>query len=141
MYIRENVQSKKIKKLVAAGAVIFVACTIIYFLSHLAQYILPLKITIIEGVFIITYCLYFFYELLTTTPDKEPLKQPSFWSISGMLVLFGTITPFFLFYDLLLEKHNHLAQNLFFINNIAYSLLFATFAIAIFVDRKRPATK
>jgi len=97
LYISKSTQSPKIKKIIPGSAFLFGIYTITFWLPHFTTKILPHHIEIIEGFLIITYCLYFFYELFTTKPDKILLREPAFWAISGMLILFTAITPLSLF--------------------------------------------
>jgi len=139
LYIRENIRSTLSKKLILGSAVVFGLYTISFGLLNFASKFLPSHIEIIEGLIIITYCLYFFYELFTKQPNKTLHTDPSFWAISGMLILFSATTPLFLFFNYLRAIHNPLAKSLYAINNISYSLLFTTFIIAILCDKKSSA--
>jgi len=131
LYIRENIQSRQAKKLVLSSAIIFDMYIISFKLVHSSTLFVPSHIETLEGLLIIMYCLYYFYELFTMNPDKVLLNEPAFWAISGMLVLFSTITPLFLFFNYLRNNLRPLANSLYVINNISYILLFITFIIAI----------
>lgn len=136
LYVRENIQSGKSKKLMLASLILFSIYTITFGITHLSIKYLPSHIAIIEGLLIIVYCLYFFYELFIIKSDKILLSESSFWAISGMLVLFSTITPLFLFFNYIVNNHYTLAHSLYAINNIAYCLLFVTFIIAILQNKR-----
>ena len=136
LYIRENIRSSPGKKLIMRSAVLFSIYIIGFGLLNFTTKFLPAHIEVIEGLIIIAYCLYFFYELFTVKPDKILYREPSFWAISGMLILFSAITPLFLFFNYLRDSHSPLARSLYAINNISYSLLFMMFIIAIICDKK-----
>jgi hypothetical protein len=55
----------------------------------------------------------------------------AFWAISGMLLFFSLITPFFLLLDYLRRLNWFLSKELYAINNIAYSMMFILFTITI----------
>src|SRR4051812_24247138 len=137
LYIRQNVRAIISKKIILGSAVLFNIYIIGFELLNPGIKFLPSHIEIIEGLIIIAYCLYFFYELFAAQPNKTLHLESSFWAISGMLILFSAITPLFIFYNYLRANHNPLAKGIYAINHISYSLLFITFIIAILVDRKQ----
>jgi len=136
-YIRANIQSIIAKRLTLACLIAYAIYTITYWSLHYKEKYLPAHIEITEGFIIILFCLYYFYELFTLQPDKNLPREPSFWAISGMLFLFCAITPLFLFYDYLRKSISPLANSLYAINNISYSLLFITFIVTILLDQKK----
>lgn len=137
LYIKEHIQSRKSKILIITSSTLFGVYIVIFGLVHFWGKYLPLHIEVIEGLLIIVYCLYYFYELFALKPDKILIREPSFWAISGMLVLFSAITPLFLLFDYMRKNHIRMGYSLYSINNIAYCLLFITFIIAILLNKKK----
>jgi len=135
LYIKENIESNPARRLILASTIIYEVYIITYWILHFTSK-LPFHIEISEGFLIIIFCLYFFYELFTKNLDTGLLKEPSFWAISGMLLLFNAITPFFLFFDYFRKRHSPFMNSFYIINNLAYSILFITFIIAILCNRK-----
>lgn len=146
-FIKEHIQSRLAKKIISNTPFVFIGYTIILvisaFLTRHSTTALHAKVTTclsnvfsIESFLIIMSCLYFFYELFIHNPIKENLSLPAIWAISGMLILSGTIIPFFLFAIYLAKNNQLMMHRLWAINYIAYSLLFITFIMAMLSDKK-----
>src|SRR5439155_20436052 len=108
---RENIQFRQAKKLILFSAIIFDIYTLSFRLAYSSKTaFVPSHIEMLEGTLIIMYCLYYFYEHFTTEPHKTLVNEPAVWAISGMLILFSTITPLFLFFNYLRNNIRPLAD-------------------------------
>jgi hypothetical protein len=137
LFLRASIKSILVKKILLAVSIVFSVYCIIYWFSYYTSWqYLPI-IQNIEGFLIIGTCLYYFYELFAQTNEKKPSSDSTFWAASGIMALFSIITPLFLFLPYLKPRYNNLADNLFVINNIAYTLLFLLFTLIIFLNSKK----
>ena len=132
-YLKNNI----VRRLLLLGNILFSICAIAYWRLHLSLHIYPWYITSSEGFLVITGSLCYFHELFSHKPNINLMQQPSFWAISGMLILFSTITPVFLAFNYLRKSDRSFADRLFAINNTSYILLFITFITTIALDRKQ----
>lgn len=136
LFIKSYLQSKRIKQLILPAIGLFWIFTIYYWLFKPSNTNFYSEVPTVEGFLVIIPAAYFFYELLTGRPDKDLFTEPAFWTISGILVLFTVITPVFLLLNYFIQNKNALFYKLYITNNIAYTLLFTTFVIAIASARK-----
>lgn len=136
LFLRSAISSSLLKKIILVCNIVFVIYALCYWALNYAMWRTLPFIQNIEGFLIIIFCIFYFYELFTLTPHKSLLTKPDFWAISGMLALFSTITPLFLFLSYLTKNSKLIADQLFLINNFAYILFFLTFLLAIVVDAK-----
>ena len=139
LYIRSYLHFTIAKMALIICILLFTLYTILYLCFHPSDYYVHLSS--IEGFMIIIPALYFFYESFTLSPEKSLSVTPAFWSISGMLALFTIITPIFQLINYLNLNAIPLFFTLITINNIAYSLLFTLFGMAIVYDKKLPKEK
>jgi len=86
LYIRENIQSQRAKKILLGGGLAFGLYIAAYWALHFKEKYLPMHIIITEGFLLITFSLYFFYELFSQKTYKSISRFPAFWAISGMLI-------------------------------------------------------
>jgi hypothetical protein len=132
-FIKAHIKAIIGKKAILTGYILFIGYIIGYWSIVPYNRNFPKHIELIEGFLIITSSLYFFYEWFTQYPAKPVFTQSSFWAIFGMLVMFCSITPLFLFLNYLgVQPYNAF----FAINNIAYSLMFITFIKAILAESR-----
>jgi hypothetical protein len=82
--------------------------------------------TTIESLCLIPFCLFYFFELLTTPCFLKLTEVPSFWVTTGILFLFISITPYYLAYEYF-KKNNIEMETLDF---FGYDLLIAFLAKA-----------
>jgi len=137
LFLSASIKSILVKKIFLTGNIIFaVYCGIYWFLYYDSWPYLPI-IQNIEGFLIIGACLYYFYESFTQAPSSTVSSDSTFWTASGIMALFSVITPLFLFLPYLKQRDQHLIDNLFTINNLAYSLLFFLFTLIMFLDSKK----
>lgn len=141
LFIKSHLQSKAVKKAILPVILFFTLFTTYYWLGKPSFDDFYAQVPSVEGFLIIIPSAYFFYELLTREPHKDLFTEPSFWAISGMLVLFTIITPVFLLLNYFLHNRNDFFYKLYTTNNLAYTLLFATFAVAIVSDKRQPARR
>ena len=141
LFIMAHLRSRVVKKIILPCVVFFALFTIYFWLGKPSFADFYAEVPTMEGFLIIIPCVYFFYELLTGDPLKDLFTEPSFWAISGMLVLFTVITPVFLLLNYFIKNRNDLYYRLYITNNIAYTLLFVTFAVAIVSERKQAKKK
>lgn len=90
----------------------------------------------LESILIILGTLFYFYELFNGHLGFDWIQESPIWAISGMLISFGTILPLALFFEYLRKIQVSLANSLYAINNIAYSLLFTNFIVTILLERR-----
>ena len=136
LFISAQSRSVVAKKIITISIILFTLYTILYSGIHSSSHNFHIQLPLIEGLLVIISALYFFYELFTLKPDKNLFATPAFWSISGMLFLFTVISPIFLLINYFRTNSRSLYFILYTINNVAYSLLFTTFLIAIILDQK-----
>ena len=136
LFITTYLRTGKIKKILLPLNALFAVYAITYCSLHVNQRSYPWYITITESALIISGALYFFYELFHYKPHLHLVIEPSFWAISGMLVMYSAVIPLFLVFDSMRKSSPALTDKLYAINNVFYSLLFITFIIAILLDKK-----
>jgi len=132
-YLKINIRSNGIKKMIWLCRLLFSAY-IILTAGLLNTGIFQFHTEITEAFLIIGFCLYFFYESLQKT-DKLSFFQPCSWAILGMLTLFGSTLPLFVFLGYFKSNASNFKYSLFAINHVAYFLLFIAFTIAIVYDK------
>jgi len=135
-FMRTCIRNEPVKGILSLSNIIFVIAIVYYLISYPTSRKIVSNLGIIEGFIIITPGLYYFYELFRHPSYKSILHNSEFWAITGMLFLFSLITPFFLALDHLKRDYPLLEKKLYIINNIAYSIMFTMFAIAILCSRK-----
>ncbi len=140
LFVRSYLQSGRMKKFLLTGNIIFAGAALAYWGMHLSSKIYPWYITTPEGTLIIFAALWYFYELFSNTPDKNLAQEPSFWAVSGMLIVFSAITPMFVLFNYLRKSDANLTASLYAINNASYGLLFITFIITILLDQRKSKT-
>ncbi len=138
LFIKSHLRSRQFKRLILPGILFFNLFTIYYWLGKPSFEDFYMVVPTVEGFLIIIACVYFFYELLSGEPYKDLFTEPSFWAISGMLVLFTVITPVFLLLNYFIKNRDAMFYKLYATNNLSYTLLFVTFAVAIVSDKKQP---
>lgn len=136
LYIKANIKSRKVKKVISLATLLFIFYTIIFCTVHHTSHYFYLQIPTVEGFLIILFCLYYFYEIFTIRPDKKFSREPSFWAVSGMLVVLITLTPYFMLVNYFENNYRPLFRVLYIVNDISYCLLFITFIIAIVCDKR-----
>lgn len=141
LFIRSHLRSKAIKKMALPCIAAFTLFTIYYWLGKPSFTDFYAQVPAVEGFLIIIPCVYFFYELLTGDLHKDLFTEPAFWAISGILVLFTIITPVFLLLNYFIQNRTTMFYRLYITNNMAYALLFITFAVAIASTQKSTGRK
>lgn len=148
LFIKSCIQSQLAKKIILFSLIILVICfatrSIIFFLAIPSSHDAYIKTNVsnsinlyaILGFLVFMASLYFFCELVIYSTLKARSGISSIWSVSGMLVLSGTLTPFSLFSFYLYENNPSIMHMLWPINYTIYSLLFIIFAIAIVSDKR-----
>ena len=136
LYIKKSLLSIRVRKIIPVFILLFNLYTLIEWLGHPSSPDFYLSTSTIEGILIIIACLYFFYEIFTQRDIKPLLTEHFFWAISGMLIAFSIITPAFILINYVTAKSSFLFRSIYIINNAAYSLLFISFIIAIYYDKK-----
>jgi len=135
LFIRSYLRSRQTRRILALVNILFVICVIAYWQTHASIKVYPWFITNSEGFLIIAGALCFFYELFNYKPYLNLIREPSFWAISGMLVVYSAITPLFLVFNYLRKSDPALTSKLYIINHTSYCLLFITFVTAIVLDK------
>jgi hypothetical protein len=131
IFIRVSIVSPTAKKLLFVTAALFVTyCAALWMVYNDTLKFIP-NAKIVESIVLVVACLYYFYELFTQVPDKNLSTDPGFWSISGILILSGTDIPLFLFLNSIFPRFKPISDNLYAINYVSYTLLFAMFLISI----------
>ena len=139
LFIRASIKSLTAKKIILIEIMLFIFWGTIYWISNYTSWRSLQLIQIVEGFLIMLACLYYFYESLTQKPDKKKLTNYTFLIISSMLLLFGVISPLFLFLYFFDQRYKALINSLFIINYLAYALFFTAFAVGILRDKKEPS--
>lgn len=140
LYISVNIQSKWAKRtllIMSAAVACYMLVETITLLLGVSSLHLPVNTPTLEGLSIIVSCLYFFYESFTKGVLKNRSYKSALWAISGMLLLFTTITPLFLIEQYLRKNNKYLLYHIWVINYVAYCMLFFTFAIAILQQKNQ----
>jgi len=134
-FMQKYIQPKSFKRVLSLINIIFVIAIFYYLISCPTSRNIVSIIGIIEGFMIIIPCLNYFYTLFKHPLNKGILHSVEFWAISGMVLLFSLITPFFMALDYLKRNYWLLEKKLYVINNLAYSLMFTMFTIGILLDK------
>lgn len=109
-FFQKTLQSKSIKKIMPVLGVFFIVLTSFYLL-HTIFYQVPKMgfidmnyLGVIEFVFLIVPCIFYFSELFIKPSEKKLLKRPSFWITTGIFFYSFISIPFFFISDYLAES-------------------------------------
>ncbi len=91
----------------------------------------PAYLTIIESYLMIIGCLFYYLEIFVCPPKVKLLDHPKFWFVTGMLILFAFLVPFYLQYDNILLQYLSLYNTVYIMNFIGYTILFIFFNIGL----------
>jgi len=139
LFIRWHTRSAIAKKILVGSILLFIPYMLYYWMSNPLATDFNSNILTAEGFLIILACVYFFCESLMGKPDQNLFTRPAFWNILGMLVLFTVITPVFLLVNYFIHNREAMYYRLYIANNLCYTVLFVTFAVAIMQDREQKA--
>ncbi len=122
-FFRKTLQSRSIKKTIPVLGVFFITLTSFYLL-HTIIYRVPKMgfidmnyLGVIEFIFLIIPCIFYFSELFTKPSERKLLRRPSFWIATGIFFYSFISIPFFFI-------NNYLAESEYEYRNELGALLF-----------------
>ena len=128
-YLKIHINSDDIKKVISITRLLFgsyIISFVIFFSTTRFTYV-----EVTEAFLVIVFSLYLLYELFVQKAEKKIFSQSVFWATSGMLILFSSTMPLFLFLKYLTDGSPSSKYSLFTINHMAYMLLFTSFTVAV----------
>jgi len=140
LYIRENIQSQRAKKILLGGGLAFGLILPAYWaITFLKKNNLPMHIIIPKASFY--YILTIFLLRIISQKTSKVIQIPMHFGLFRHVDIFQLVTPLFPFLYYLRTSNSPLTGTLYIINNLAYCFLFMTFAIAILCKGKQTDLK
>ena len=118
-FILQHLTSRARRRAVIIDAVIYVLFLLWAMVRHPESVFAPVFF-FFESFFLLVPCLLYIYDLFVNPPPGKLRDYPSFWVVTGFLVLNGCSVPLLLAVELL----RRFAQNMYSINFILYMGLF-----------------
>lgn len=123
IFFFEVFYSKKIKNLLYVIVCIYISITLGFWIFNNSLYKTPNHLFVPQAIFILMPGLYYLLNLLTNPSRIEPIHEPDFWVVIGLVFYFGGTLPLFL-----LNQHidfsNTLHRSVYAINFLSYGILF-----------------
>lgn len=120
-FIFVNIKSIQIKSFIVLASIVFFIYAIKIWLVDNSLYEHPTILSLIESSLIISFSIYYFYEVLIKNVEGDKLFTYSFWVILGILLLFSIMTPILL---LIVFYPEMVHSDVYAINNISYLLFY-----------------
>jgi hypothetical protein len=120
--------AKFLLKLVGA---FYILLTLYSWVFLKALYSFPEKLNLMEALFILVPCLYYYYEILKHSTSRPLYQDPIFWIVTGIFFFFVTITPFFLLDKSVNQYFHFLYEHIYSINYLSYIILYSCFTNAL----------
>ena len=129
--LSEFIRRQSLKICVRYSVIPFcLAATILWFSEASFARTLSMLNTL-EGILVIPFCLYYFYELSKKPLINKLINEPSFWMTTGILFLFVCISPYYFAYDFIIK-----IPEMQIIDFVGYDLLVLFLAKASLLQEK-----
>jgi hypothetical protein len=102
-----------------------------------SQKSLLIQLTVL--IFLITLCLFYFYDLFLNNPNRTLLKEPAFWVTTGVFLCQSLSIPTFLLKHLFFESFLPINAVVSAMASLAYSLMYLFFIKAFLCTTSPPA--
>jgi hypothetical protein len=136
LFIKASIANKLFKKAIVIYTGFVLLITPIFFFRNSIDATTSIPLFVIENICLTISCLLYFIDLFRQPPTRRLLREPSFWAISGMLLLYSVGTPLFVLMNAL--DYNFAISTIYIINHILYCILYLTYLKAIQCSQARP---
>jgi hypothetical protein len=131
------IRNKKIKKIAVWLPYMLPAYTLWYFLKH--RQIPPFNnVVLLESVILMTTCMAYFKETLTSPTPGYSEKDPAFWIVTGVLFYFGMQIPTLIISAYFIHaKLPALSHAFYSVNNYSLLVTYCSFLTALICKTQR----
>ncbi|HVV05203.1 MAG TPA: hypothetical protein VHC96_13325 [Puia sp.] len=128
--VRENIRSRRVKKLLLYTTWLFVLIVVINFLfiqrtAGFNSFTYALGCLLIAVI-----CIYYFFELFQSTTSVNLTRQPAFWICAGLIFFYACSFPVYALLNFLKEAPDIIKKNFGVILLLLNVLLYSSFTIA-----------
>jgi len=128
--LHDIIQNKKMKRSILWVVFIYpiVAFTNIFYIQGMAVF--HTSTFCLGSLLVVSFCIYYFFELFQRPVALNLLREPAFWICSGLLFYFSCSFPLFGFLNSLHRSKDMIYAHLGTLLNLLDSLLYSSFTVA-----------